>query len=393
MKHGFVKKRLFCTLIGILMLCGTGSTCLAKESDIQADAHTVYGESVTDALSRDVTVTSRFGELLFGKGNRSQKSADTKDQKQTQDAKPQQAERRLIPGGEIFGIQLKSAEVLVVDTEKSTDEDSLQVGDRILEIDGVVITRAADVARTVKQSNGVSTVTVLRGGVKKTLRVTPDGTEGNYRLGITVRDGTAGIGTVTYVDPETGTFGGLGHGICDAETGELFPMREGIVTEVTLGGVKRGEVGKPGELHGVLRTGKIGVLYKNCDCGVFGKLNARPTGKEALPIATRDEIKEGPAVICATVHGGEACAYEVTIGDIDYQSDGVKSFTVKVTDPALIAMTGGIVRGMSGSPIIQNGKLIGAVTHVMVANPTEGYGIIIENMLNAAQGEVQPKAA
>lgn len=393
MKHGFVKRRLFCTLIGILMLCGTGSTCLAKESEINADTYAICADGATEALSKDVTVTSRFGELLFGRDNRSPKKPNAKDKQQTKDTRPQTAERRLIPGGEIFGIQLKSAEVLVVDTEKSADEDGPRVGDRIIEIDGMAITRAADVARAIKESSGESNITVLRGGVKKTLRVTPDGTKGNYRLGITVRDGTAGIGTVTYIDPETGTFGGLGHGICDAETGELFPMLEGIVTEVTLGGVGRGEVGKPGELHGVLRTGNIGVLYKNCDCGVFGKLNTCPTNKEALPIATRDEVKEGPAVIYATVHGGEACAYEVTIGDIDYQSDGVKSFTVKVTDPALIAMTGGIVRGMSGSPIIQNGKLIGAVTHVMVADPTEGYGIFIENMLNAANNQSQQKAA
>ena len=237
-------------------------------------------------------------------------------------------------------------------------------------------------------------MTVERCGVKKTLTLTPErADDGSYRLGITVRDGTAGIGTVTFIDPATGAFGGLGHGICDAESGEVIPMRDGAVTEVTLGGVKRGEVGKPGELHGVLRSRTTGVLYTNSDCGVFGHFDTLPTGKEALPIATRDEVKAGAATILSTVHGGEPCSYEVTIGDIDYQSDGTKSFTVKVTDPALIAMTGGIVRGMSGSPIIQNGKLVGAVTHVMVADPTEGYGIFIENMLNAANNQSQQKAA
>ena len=376
MKHKTVCQRILLgALVGVLVLCGTGSTCLA-EGFYEGD------RAAVTALLEDVTVTSRFGELLFGRDRR---TAPKKDPAPTSD------ERRLYPGGEVFGIRLRSTQVTVAETDGTAG--GLAVGDVILAIDGTSVTQASDVPRLVAAASGTLCVTVERCGVKKTLTLTPErADDGSYRLGITVRDGTAGIGTVTFIDPATGAFGGLGHGICDAESGEVIPMRDGAVTEVTLGGVKRGEVGKPGELHGVLRSRTTGVLYTNSDCGVFGHFDTLPTGKEALPIATRDEVKAGAATILSTVHGGEPCSYEVTIGDIDYQSDGTKSFTVKVTDPALIAMTGGIVRGMSGSPIIQNGKLVGAVTHVMVADPTEGYGIFIENMLNASEVAL-PKAA
>lgn len=350
-----------CFVIGVMLLCGMGQSALACEAC-----------SVT---RQDVTVSSRFAELFFGR---------SRDERHTQDDAPtDDTVRYLCPGGEVFGVKIATDDVVICDVESA--DSCLRVGDRILSVDGVQVRAAADVMQAVRACDGTLSMTILRDGREHTLEVTPDGTDGNYRLGITLRDGTAGIGTVTFVDPETGIFGGLGHGICDAETGEILSMREGIVTEVTLGGVKKGESGKPGELHGVLRNTATGVLFKNCACGVFGRLHPLKSTKDAIPVATRDEVHEGDATILSTVHSGEPCAFAITIRDIDYQSDGTKSFTVEVTDPALIAMTGGIVRGMSGSPIIQDGKLIGAVTHVMVADPTEGYGIFIENMLNAAQ--------
>jgi stage IV sporulation protein B len=216
----------------------------------------------------------------------------------------------------------------------------------------------------------------------------------NGRLGVTVRDSALGIGTVTYIDPETGAFGGLGHGITDSSSGELIPITGGDVTDVTLGGVTRGEVGKPGELCGVLTERDMGDLTVNSHCGVFGILtNPDALTGDSIPIGHRDEVKEGEATIISTLKNGKTAEYKIEIYDIDRDSDGSKSFRIRVTDETLKALTGGIVRGMSGSPIIQNGKLIGAVTHVLVADPTEGYGIFIENMLNEVKLTEQKNAA
>ena len=256
----------------------------------------------------------------------------------------------------------------------------LCAGDRVCEIDGTPVTGLEDLPALLKDKEGV-TLTIQRG--KSVLRLSAPLIDG--QLGISVKDTVAGIGTVTYIDPESGAFGGLGHGICTTQGGELTPMLGGTVTNVILGGVNRGEEGKPGELCGILHHEAIGTLSLNHTCGVFGTLDQVPDGQEALPLAHKNEVKEGPAKIISTVRAGRTCAYDVTLREIDYQSTTTKSFSIHVEDPTLIALTGGIVRGMSGSPIIQNGKLVGAVTHVMINDPTTGYGIFIENMLNASE--------
>ena len=181
---------------------------------------------------------------------------------------------------------------------------------------------------------------------------------------------------------------------CDAESGTPVEIGSGEATGVILGGVTRGEVGKPGELSGVLNKRSIGSIISNNECGVFGIMSDVDIDIQApIPVGCKTELHTGEAEIISTVKSGKKAKYKIEITEIDTTSTGSKSFKIKVKDPTLIALTGGIVRGMSGSPIIQDGKLVGAVTHVMVANPTEGYGIFIENMLNAAQNQVQPKAA
>jgi stage IV sporulation protein B len=209
-----------------------------------------------------------------------------------------------------------------------------------------------------------------------------------------LRDGAAGLGTLTFVDPESGLFGGLGHGICDADSGEVIMMDSGEVLGVILGGIHKGESGKPGELCGVLTDRDMGDLTLNSECGVFGVL-VSPSAimGDKIPIGHRDEVTEGEAKIISTLKNGKSAEYKIEIYDIDRDSDGSKSFRIRVTDETLKSLTGGIVRGMSGSPIIQNGKLIGAVTHVLVADPTEGYGIFIENMLQFTNHKEQQKAA
>lgn len=325
-------------------------------------------------LADDVKVSSRFLELFLGKGEKKK-------------------ELTLIPGGNIFGVKIRQCGVSITEIPKDAEKFPLSVGDVILAVNGEEVSGASDVSEKIRRAEGELILRIRRGEEEMDVTVTPDGTPGNAKLGILVRDGTAGIGTVTFIDPETGMFGGLGHGICDPDTGDLIEMAEGTVTDVILGGVRRGESGKPGELHGVLKRDSIGKLLGNSECGVFGVLDHKETGAEAIPIGRCDEVHEGKATILSTVKGDTPAAYEIEIHEIGKNVGNTKSFRITVTDPTLLAMTGGIVRGMSGSPILQNGKLVGAVTHVMVGDPTEGYGIFIENMLAAMPEEVLPGAA
>ena len=302
----------------------------------------------------------------------------------------------LCPGGQAFGMKIRQAGVTVtaVTDTKSPLGKLLCAGDILLSLNGEEIEGATDFCQKFNASENSCTLTFLRGKEKKTVLLSLGSTATRHSLGIELKDTAAGIGTVTYIDPETGAFGGLGHGICAPDTGEIYPMQSGIATEVILGGVLKGAAGKPGELRGVLGKREIGTLYKNTDCGVFGSLSLEEKSlSEPLPVGAREELTLGEAEILSSLKNGAPQRYKIRITEIDLDATDSKSFRIEVTDQTLIALTGGIVRGMSGSPIIQNGKLVGAVTHVLVANPTEGYGIFIENMLAAAQQGVQPKAA
>ncbi len=330
-------------------------------------------EQAEAALSDNVQVGSRFWELFFGKKNQGKPAV-------------------LCPGGDVFGVKIKTSNVTVADAKGIP---ALKNGDVIISINGQKVTSAKDITRVLEKCEGESvTIRALHGGAEIALEIRPTLVDGKYKLGLTLREGAAGIGTVTFVDPATGLFGGLGHGICDSESGEVVSMESGEICEVVLGGIHKGESGKPGELCGILTDNKLGELKTNCECGVFGVISTEKldTGK-ALPVGNRDDVTEGEATILSTLKNGKTAEYKIKIFDIDRGADGSKCFKIKVIDPTLIALTGGIVRGMSGSPIIQNGKLVGAVTHVLVANPTEGYGIFIENMLSAAGSQAQGKAA
>ena len=329
-------------------------------------------DAFAEALASDVKVSSRILELLFGK-------------------KDDGDEKLLYPGGSVFGLVIDEAGVCV--TSGSTSK-VLLVGARILTVNGEEVNECSDVEVAVKGSGGRRmTFEIIRGGERITVSATPTSNGGEYSLGINLRSRTAGIGTLTFIDPDTLAFGGLGHGVGDAE-GRYVTVKRGKVTPVTLGGCKRGEIGHAGELTGVLRQSMIGELCLNNECGVFGTLSELPEYcTETIPAAERNEVKAGKAQIISTVKNGKRMTYDIVIEDVDYTSQGSKSFKIRVTDSTLIAMTGGIVRGMSGSPIIQNGKLVGAVTHVLVGDPTTGYGIFIENMLNAAESSAQSQSA
>lgn len=357
-------------LIAFLLLISASALLispLGKEKDVTVFA-TQKNEDVTCSLKdceSEIKVKSRLIELLFGK---------------KEDEEP----IMLIPGGAIFGAKIKQSYVSVQNPGEIKD---LKPGDKIISLNGRKISSVGDVKEFIESLDEKSiTLVCERGGKEVTVKITPKKQDGEYKLGLILKDGAAGIGTITYIDPKTGAFGGLGHGICDTDTGEVIKLSNGQVCGVILSGVKKGENGRPGELSGLLTDKVSGDIYTNTECGLFGRLDKIPDMINAAPIkiAHREDVHEGDATILSTVKAGGTKEYKIKILDIDKNSTETKSFKIKVTDPTLIAITGGVVRGMSGSPIIQDGKLVGAVTHVMVADPTEGYGIFIENMLNAS---------
>ncbi len=355
-------------LVAVLLLAGLAVGASA------AEAETAFAE----AASAEREIGFRLPGLLFPSG----KQLDAKS-----------GERRLIASGATFGVRLSADGVLVVgmserEEERAAYRAGVRRGDVIVEIDKTPLRHAEELTAILSKSDGKPLcLTIRRGSDMLSLNVTPHRREsGEYLLGILVRDSAAGIGTVTFIDPETGAFGGLGHGICDGESGTLIPSRRGAAVRVLLDGIERGRAGEPGELRGSLCPDRLGTVVSNTDCGVFGYFKDRGNIADAIPLAKASEVREGKATLRTSLTDGKPTDYEIELGDIRLDARGSKCFSVHVTDETLLAATGGIVQGMSGSPIIQNGKLVGAVTHVMIANPTRGYGIFIENMLTQMGG-------
>lgn len=293
-------------------------------------------------------------------------------------------------GGMPFGVKLHTKGVFVagvseVETPSGRQNPAYEAGlrqkDIILKVNGKEVNTVTEVTKSISESGGQPvTFFIERAGTTQEISVSPiKDQEGQYRCGLWIRDHTAGIGTVTFILPETNAFAGLGHGICDSDTGELMPLLRGSVCDVTISGILKGSVGHPGELKGYFQGQKTGSLLGNTPQGVFGVLASAPEGRPLLPIGHRDEVVAGDASLFCTLGDGTIHEYHIQISKI--KEGETKNFVVEVTDPALIEQTGGIVQGMSGSPIVQNGKVIGAVTHVLINDPQKGYGIFIDNML------------
>ncbi len=302
---------------------------------------------------------------------------------------------KLYAGGMPFGVKFMTEGVLIVgfcdinsgkSSKNPASEAGLRINDVITKINGSEISSSAELTQKIEQSGGKSvTISYMRDGKESSTTLLPiySKDESRYKSGLYVRDSGAGIGTVTFIVPKTYAFGGLGHGICDAQSGRLIQMQRGSVVGVTINGVVKGLAGVPGEVKGYFSSGKTGTLLGNTECGVYGVFAACPESihTEPLSICQRNELKEGKAYIYCTLSENKTEKYEIEISNIQRDSTSNKCFTVKVTDPKLLELSGGIVQGMSGSPIIQNGKLAGAVTHVLINDPTTGYGIFIDNML------------
>lgn len=300
----------------------------------------------------------------------------------------------LVPCGTPFGIKLLTDGVMVIDTGEfvsgqkfvsPASDAGLRSGDIITSVNGECVATNAKLQEIISSSEGDPiTVKYLRNSVSSTAYVRPlkASDDGKYKAGLWVRDSTAGIGTVTFYNPETKVFAGLGHPVCDADNGEILPLSTGQSADVTINGVTKGLAGDPGELIGSFVTGlPSGSLAINCRSGVYGLMDKCPVNSAGIPVAMRQEIKTGGAYILSTVSGKTPKQYQIVIEKIDLtDSADSRNMVIKITDPELLNETGGIVQGMSGSPIIQNGKLVGAVTHVFVSNPKKGYAIFADTM-------------
>ena len=302
-------------------------------------------------------------------------------------ARGAEAAQLLVPVGRVVGLEVSDGSVTVAAFEDSLGAAAraagIRIGDDIQAVNGCRVDSAEDLSKALDGAAGAVTVTVEREGTTHELSVVPAATASGPRLGVYVREGITGIGTVTFYDPDTDAFGALGHGISTGE-GALAPMTEGVIYPALVEDVRRGQVGTPGQLKGAVQSPEpMGTLSSNTAFGVFG--SCEPFSGTALPAAQAHEIQTGPATILSNVSGECVKEYDVEIIRLyDNDPSTGRDLMLCITDPDLLAATGGIVAGMSGSPIIQDGKLVGAVTHVLVNDPTRGYGIFIENMLYAA---------
>lgn len=306
-------------------------------------------------------------------------------------------DQELIPVGVPIGIYVETEGVLVVGTGEFQGADGMSCspgknivksGDYVRKVNGVEIHEKEELIRMVEESGGEAVkLTVERNGEIMDLQIKPQQDVNNaYKIGVWVRDNAQGVGTMTYIDSQ-GNFGALGHGINDVDTSTLMHMEGGMLYETSIVEIKKGAVGNPGEMTGMIVYSDdriLGEINSNSSRGIFGSCNSRALAlgaEEPLPIGLKQEIQKGTAQILCTVDGTPKY-YDVEITEIHLDHDNVnRGIELKVTDERLLEITGGIVQGMSGSPIIQNGKFIGAVTHVLVQDSTRGYGIFIENML------------
>lgn len=304
---------------------------------------------------------------------------------------------QVLPGGNTIGIFMKTKGILVVGTGSVTDADGmerepslgiLKSGDYIVKADGKEISTKEEILEIVEKSQGKGIrLTIIRNGFEKECQILPVCMQdGSCKLGVWVRDDTQGLGTMTYVDGQK-QYGALGHGISDVDTGELLNIADGDLYNAQILGIRKGERGNPGELSGLIRyedKNILGNISENSKNGIFGTMKAEQIEAltlKKIPVGYKQDMKTGPAsILCCT--DGEVKEYEAEITRIDMNhEDSNKSFVIQVTDRELLGKTGGIVQGMSGSPVLQNGKLFGAVTHVFVQDSTGGYGIFIENMM------------
>ncbi len=302
----------------------------------------------------------------------------------------------VVPCGKTVGVKIDTDGVIVLglgEVENSAGEEyipcdgKLESGDVLLRANGVELSDKETLISVVENSEGAVRIEGKRDDVPFYSDILPvsDKESGKRKIGIWVRDSTQGIGTLTYIDKETGRFAALGHGIVDVDTKQIMKVKSGEIMKSKVASIKKGESGDPGELLGNIdKANVIGKIDTNSTHGIFGVCDKSYFSGDEMPIALQNEVAEGEAYILSNVEDDKVEKFNIYIESVNrYNRDNSKGMVIKITDERLLDKTNGIVQGMSGSPIIQNGKLIGAVTHVFVREPSKGYGIFIENMLRA----------
>jgi stage IV sporulation protein B len=301
-------------------------------------------------------------------------------------------EKEIIPSGETIGIRLYSDGLVVVGRGRVSEsgaspaeEAGIEIGDVIMKVNGKAVGAPEDFSSEIARADGSVTLEIKSGDTIKSVDVTPvtSDYDGVKRIGLWVRDSTAGVGTLTYIDPDSLTYGALGHSISDSDTGVTFDVLKGSIEECSVSEIVKSEKGSPGELKGVFKTegNVIGSIEKNTDCGIFGIITSGAEG-EKMKIALKGDVKVGSAYLRTSLGESEAKDYEIKIRRVSPNAKNPsKGMIIEVTDETLLQKTGGIVQGMSGSPILRNGKIVGAVTHVLVNNPSMGYAIFAESMM------------
>lgn len=308
-------------------------------------------------------------------------------------------ETMVIPGGQAIGVKMDVKGVLIVGLEEITTDDGkkinpgldagLEIGDSILAINNETVDSHQEVREAVNKQKGQIKLRVGRKGEILHFKINPVKAreDGLYKIGVWVRDKTAGLGTLTFYDPITENFGALGHAITDPDTSDVLKVKTGELLSASVDSIKQGAAGIPGEIRGVFyeEDEPLGKLISNTEYGIFGTMYKHSENHlfpDPIAIGYQSQVKEGPAWLLTTIDGKNMDKYQINIDKVNRQlKPNTKSMVISVTDPRLIKKTGGIVQGMSGSPIIQNGKLVGAVTHVFVNDPLKGYAIYIEWML------------
>lgn len=346
-----------------------------------AKVFTYTGKSTSLAVDKQTATPRRENLKLFG-------IIPVKEVTVTE-----KAEQKVMVSGEVFGIKLYTDGVIVVgiqevqtDSGKKSPSGSagIEVGDIIVAIDGENVYTSDQVQSILGANNGGSfEVKIKRGERYRDYTVTPVycEREGCYKAGMWVRDSTAGIGTITFYNKQSGIFAALGHQINDIDTKEIMPMLDGEAVKATVSKIEKSTRGTTGSLECDFTNQTLGKLLSNTDCGIYGAYAEISECAKEYPVAAIQEVKKGKATLISTVEKGQPKKYEIEITHIGFnENNREKNMIVKVTDKDLIDKTGGIVQGMSGSPIIQNGKLVGALTHVIVGNPQKGYAVFSQTM-------------
>lgn len=387
---------LWCLALDLLVMGYMGYSCLDRKIPDEIYVSEKGGQNVEELLKRPFLT---FDEAVPVSGNGSYLLPcrllgviPFKQIKVTPEV-----QRSIFVSGSTVGMYMETDGVLIIDTgeilseggeTKEPAKNIVKPGDYIVALNDEKISRKKDLIDDLKKLEGEEVILdVVRNGETVPVSITPaKDKQGEYKLGIWVRDNTQGIGTLTFVD-EKGNYGALGHGISDVDTGELLEIQNGALYQAQILGIQKGAKGSPGELSGLIRyeQGKIiGSIETNSKNGIYGHFTGdrkSPISLKKMPVGYKQEVTEGEASILCCVED-EVKEYQAEITKIDMNhSDTNKSFVIRVTDPKLLSITGGIVQSMSGSPVLQNGKIIGAVTHVFVQDSTSGYGIFIENMM------------